>query len=225
MIVGLVDWIFPRFCAVCRNRSEAAVCRGCEPSLEWIRGPRCLRCGAGAPTGRSPCRECIGKEFQFDGATALGWHSESFRGLVLKMKHPDHGELADYFAIRLAERLRSIPTDLVAPIPMTRSEFWWGGYNSSVELAEHVARRLRLPFHEHLLKKTRTTQKQKELPLNLRTKNLVGAFDLDELAFAPGAAILLVDDVLTTGATLSACAAPLKAAGAARVWAAVVTRG
>lgn len=161
----------------------------------------------------------------FDGAVALGPYTDRLRDLVLAMKSPSQTELARFFAGRLADRASTLPVTLVTAVPMTRLDFIWRGYNHAGHLAEHVARLLNRPYEEHALRKIRATRKQKELPLPVRMRNPAAAFQAGDPDRIRGQSILLVDDVLTTGATLSACAAPLRRAGAAAVWAAVVTRG
>jgi predicted amidophosphoribosyltransferase len=162
---------------------------------------------------------------EFDGALALGLHTSRLRELVLAMKHASRRELAHYFAERLAPMVRSLPFSLVTAVPITRFDFALNGYNPAAEVAEHVGRILGRPFDEQLLRKVRRTRKQKELPLPLRVRNPLDAFQVTSPARVQGQSILLVDDVITTGATLSACSVPLRRSGAVGVWAAAVTRG
>jgi predicted amidophosphoribosyltransferase len=138
------------------------------------------------------------------------------------MKEPAGAELATHFGAELARHPRLPPFDLVSSVPLTRWDFVFRGYDHAGELALALARRAGKPFRERLLKKIRRTCKQKELPLSRRILNPMGAFQAESV---PNLSVLVVDDVLTTGATLSSCARALKAAGARRVFAAVVARG
>ena len=216
----LWDWLFPRACQVC-GASGGPVCGACEASLEWIRGPGCLQCGAPGRAIRG-CKDCVGKPMRFDGAVALGVYSGGMRELILALKHRENRDLAGYFAGRLAIQVRE-SADIVTCVPMSRLDFTLKGYNHAAALAEDVARIRGLAFDEHLLRKIRRTQKQKALQLPERLLNPQGAFEASERA--RGKRVLVVDDVLTTGATLSACALPLRNAGARAVRVAVVARG
>jgi ComF family protein len=220
-LVKLLDLLYPRVCAACDAEigepGRLAVCAGCEERLEWIRPPACARCGAG--TGGAACGECAGKEILFAGATALGRYEGAFRELVLRLKFRGARHLAEELGRRLSARIGR-PFDAVTAVPMSRLKVLLRGYNAAELLAERVARHAGLPFRPGLLRKVRRTRPQADLELEERLANPRGAYRSKPVR----GIVLLVDDVLTTGATANACAEALRAAGAAEVHVAVAAR-
>jgi predicted amidophosphoribosyltransferase len=218
---ALLDLLYPRECAACGARipepDRLAFCAGCEGRLEWIAPPGCPRCGAAA--SRSACGECEGREFRFAGATALGKYEGRLRDFVLALKFRGSRYLADEFGRRLAGRIAR-KFDLVVPVPMSRWKLLFRGYNAASLVAERAAVHAKLPFSPRALRKIRRTKPQAELEREERLVNPQGAYR----ASGVSGVVLLVDDVLTTGATANACTDALRAAGAAEVHLAVVAR-
>ncbi len=217
MKFSLLDLLFPRFCAACGIAAGGTFCAACEAAVEWVRPPLCPRCGAGR-TGEE-CAECRGKELLFAGATVLGRYEGKLREAVLQLKFRGSRHLADEFGRRLASRLpRSF--DLVVPVPMSRWKLLVRGYNTADLVAERLARHAGLPYSRRRLRKVRRTRPQSELAMEERLVNPRGAYRARPAA----GRVLLVDDVLTTGATANACTEALRAAGAAEVHLAVIAR-
>ena len=218
---ALLDLLYPRECAACGTRiadaGRLAFCAACEGTLEWIAPPACPRCGAGKPGGR--CGECDGRPFRFGGATALGRYEGRLREFLLALKFRGSRHLADEFGRRLAARLER-RADLVVPVPMSRWKLLFRGYNAAALVAERLARHAGLPYAGQALRKVRRTKPQAELEREARLVNPKGAYR----ASGVHGVVLLVDDVLTTGATADACAEALFEAGAAEVHVAVVAR-
>lgn len=223
--MSLLDWIFPRSCFACRHPSADPLCTGCAASQDWIAGPTCVQCGAPANALRLRCVDCVGKPMEFNRAIALALYTGAIRDMILGMKRESCGHLADYFARQLARRLTCSNFDLIVPVPIDRSSFRIRGYGAAPALAADLSRHLRVPGEYSALVKWRSTRSQKELPLEWRKKNPFGAYRCPRPERVRGKRILIVDDVLTTGATLSACTRPLMAAGAQSVCVAVVARG
>ena len=218
---ALLDLLYPRECAGCGARigepDRLAFCAGCDGRLEWIAPPACPRCGAAA--SRGACGECAGRDFRFAGATALGKYEGRLREFVLALKFRGSRYLADEFGRRLASAVAR-KFDLVVPVPMSRWKLLFRGYNAAALVAERMARHAGLPFSSRALRKIRRTKPQAELEREERLTNPRGAYR----ASGVRGVVLLVDDVLTTGATANACTEALRAAGAAEVHVAVVAR-
>ncbi|HEX7897082.1 MAG TPA: ComF family protein [Planctomycetota bacterium] len=215
-----LDLLWPRLCAECEGALgdvPGAFCARCDAALEWIAPPACPRCGAWTVDGR--CGECEGKSFAFSGATALGRYGGRLRDSILRLKFRGARHLADDFGRRLAARLPR-RFDLVVAVPQSLWKLFSRGYNASELLAERVAARAGLPYRRGVLRKIRRTRPQAELSLEARRDNPKGAYRAKGVA----GAVLLVDDVLTTGATANACVEALRAAGASDVHVAVVGR-
>lgn len=229
----LLDAFLPRICSLCRLRIHQPdrdhLCAGCEEKLEWLGLTCCMKCGAaaaGSPGFRPfQCPECRGRPLGFDRAVAIGRYEGSFRDLVHHFKYRGEGHLRFTLADWMRDRLMLEPfggeIDAVTAVPthpMARAE---RVYYPAEILAERLAAELGAPYRHELLLKVRHTEPQVKLPRARRLRNPVGAFTA---RVRPEPSVLLVDDVLTTGATASECARALKRAGAQRVWVAVVAR-
>ena len=234
--------LLPCACELCGAVQDQPVCAGCERDLLPPR-PRCPGCAlphrgqrtwpaaAKDRAERGLCPVCQAAPHDFDAATALGDYAAPVDSLVLGLKYGARLALADWMALRLAERVQRLPSVLergerllVAPVPLGGARLAERGFNQSWEIARRMARRLRLPACATLLARGRETQTQTALAPAGRHSNVAGAFAVAPWHRVDGAHVLLVDDVMTTGATLSAAALALKRRGAARVTAIVALR-
>jgi len=223
---GALDLIFPRSCERCGARLGGPdgdmTCADCAAHAEWIEGPGCPRCGAEPAPFR--CPECRGRRFPFRGAVAAGRYSGFVRDLIHKFKFGGRTDLARPLARRLAAKVAAAPwgssVRTIVPVPMRRLKLLFErGYNPAELLAARLARELGRPMSRRLAQ-VRPTPSQTSLSSEERRKNPKGAYRSRRV----GGAVLLVDDVLTTGATAGECATALMKAGAAVVYLAVVGR-
>lgn len=195
---------------------DGPVCDGCAAPLEFALGPgiRCAACEA-----RSPA---------FDRARAACLYDDASRGAILSLKHADRLDLAPLFARWLARAARELvaDADLIAPVPLHPSRLLVRRYNQAAEIARPLARLTGLDYAPDLVRRIKPTPIQGGRSADGRRRNVAGAFAVPERLRprVAGRRVLLVDDVLTTGATAEGCARALKAAGAAGVDVAVVAK-
>jgi ComF family protein len=220
----LLDLLFPPLCIGCRAPvANWGFCAGCWSALAFLDGPACTCCGLPFPValeGENLCAACLSKPPAFDRARAIFAYDENSRGAVLALKHADRLDLVPGFARWLGRAGHSLISqgDLVVPVPLHRSRLWRRRYNQAAELARRLAREFDLAFDPFALIRNRATPSQGAMAsAKARRRNVLGAFKVADPGRVAGKRILLLDDVLTTGATAEACARALKRAGAERV--------
>ncbi|WP_206363355.1 ComF family protein [Cupriavidus necator] len=219
-LAGARELLLPSACALCGAVQRQVVCAACAADL--LRPVR--RCPACAlALGRHfHCPACAASPPAFDHAHTLGDYASPQDQLVLALKFGHALPLAGWLAARLAAGLPAAwapqaAPDLIAPIPLSPQRLAARGFNQAWEIARPLALRLGLRADPVLLQRQRDTGSQRALDLAARQVNLRGAFRLTRAARFDGLHVALVDDVMTSGATLHEAAGVLKAHGAARV--------
>ena len=230
---GLLSWAFANSCLLCdspvrSNADESAgvspVCEVCIRDLPAL-PPVCPRCAAPSPSG-AICGACIAHTPSFDRTVAVWRYTFPLDRLVLALKFHARLSLAPFLAGRLAGRIResaaTVTPDLLLPMPLHRKRLAERGFNQSMEIARPLARMLGCRVQTGGVMRIRPTVPQTELDPQSRRKNVRGAFrcNLD----LTGKRVAVVDDVMTTGATLEELTGVLKRAGAAEVINLVIAR-
>ena len=199
--------------------------------IHFLDGPVCDGCGAPFEFDPGPgvrCPACTSRPRRFDAARAACLYDETSRDPILKLKHADRTDLAPLFARWLSRAAADLlaEADAIAPVPLHRLRLLGRRYNQSAEVARPLSRLTGVPYLPDALVRRRATETQAGKSGAHRRRNLAGAFHVPDRrrARVEGRRILVVDDVMTTGATLEGCARALKAAGAARVDVAVIAR-
>jgi ComF family protein len=195
----------------------------------FLDGPVCDGCGA--PFEFDPgarCAACLAKPRAFDAARAACLYDETSRDPILKLKHADRLDLAPMFARWLSRTAAPLieAADAIVPVPLHPFRLLRRRYNQAAEIARPLAAMTGTPYLPDALVRRRATATQGGKSGSGRRRNVAGAFEVPaaRVKQVAGLRILLIDDVLTTGATAEGCARALKAAGAARVDLAVVAR-
>ena len=208
----LLDLLLPRRCVICALPGST-LCPACAVSLPRIAGPLCDRCGAPVAWPVERCRECTGRRLAFASARAAVEYDAGVRSLVSAWKEHGLRGLASLAAEIVDEAVaRPSAIQLITFVPPDGDRSIRRGHHPPESLARELGRRWELPV-EPLLARTRPLRPQRGLPRDQRRRNVCGAFRAD----AARGRILLVDDVYTTGSTVSAAAAALRAAGATRI--------
>lgn len=225
---------FPSTCPACDgDTGGAAFCPDCRAELLGAAGPACFRCAmpVGPFTDRTGgCSECRGRSLGYDGAIALGPYLGPIRRLCLDLKHERNAWMARWLAELVAEgRGESLRPEAeagawVVPVPLHWRRRLARGYNQAEALAIGLGRRMSLEVRPAALRRVVSTPALALAGRSERAKLMRHAFRARRDPRLVGRTVLLVDDILTTGATCGAAARALKRAGAARVVAVVVAR-
>lgn len=209
MRARLASWLFGGSCFLCRGAASGVLCAQCDAELPRLAPPRCPRCALASPRGET-CGRCLADAPRFDATVAALEYAFPADALVRALKFRGELALAPLLAGLLSERIEG-KVDLVVPVPLSRERLKERGYNQALEIARHLGPRVAID----LCRRARDTAAQMDLPFDDRRRNVKGAFTVDQ--DLKGAVVAVVDDVMTTGATLDEVARTLKQAGAARV--------
>ncbi len=233
LLTAITSLLYPPVCAICRANIRAGrhLCDQCDAKAIRIVAPFCQTCSEpfeGAITGAFTCANCAHRTIHFEAAVA----AYRSRGIVREIVHGFKYGRQIYLRHLVArwlyaalddERLRERRFDIIVPVPLHPTRERERGFNQASLLAESLGAQISTPS-QPLLERIRYTTTQTALDRAERMENLHNAFRLRKNADVRGLRVLLIDDVLTTGSTLSECARVLKRAGATSVHAATAAR-
>ena len=235
---ALAAIVFPAPCRVCgatlTNASRIPICEACLASFIEITEPMCQCCGrpfispVAAQAIRPLCRLCRAQEYAFERARSYAIYNDALVNAITLLKYDQVTRLGDWFAARLAEVVaragKDFRADVVVPVPLHPNRQRERGYNQAELIARPLARRLGLKLGPYLLVRTKPRPQQLLLSRRQRWESVRGAYEIRAGVRVDKLRVLLVDDVLTTGATLDACSRALLKAGAAAVLGVTVAR-
>jgi ComF family protein len=229
----VLDLVLPPTCLACRKPvgSAGGLCPACWRQMGFIERPYCERLGTpfSSDTGGpllSPA--AIAEPPAFERARAAARYSDVARDLVHLLKYGDRLDLArplgSWMARAGAELLAD--ADALVPVPLHWMRLWQRRFNQSAMLARAISTLSGVPVSDHILARTKATVPQVGLARSERARNVQGAFTVPKVARieVKGRKLVVIDDVLTSGATVSACANVLRRAGASRVDVLVLAR-
>lgn len=223
----VIEWIknicFPPSCYICNTFTDSnGLCPNCWKNIKWISDPRCEICGIPFSLSlQKVCVACMKKTPYFDEAISVFVYDKFSKPMVLQFKNGDCTYMAHQFAVwmyRAAEK-RLLDMDMIIPIPISLVKRLKRKYNQSELLAMEIAELSNIEYAPLILNKIKSTKPQEGLSRIARERNLLGSFGVSPkyVSLIKDRNIVLVDDVMTTGATVNECAKVLKKHGARRV--------
>ncbi|MEW5939935.1 MAG: ComF family protein [Chloroflexota bacterium] len=218
-----LDWLFPPRCGGC-GKAGSRWCDDCQANTPVLRGKLCAKCGT--PAAKADlCQRCQFEPPPYRAMRSWAAFDSPVRQALHKLKYRRDMGLGDALAVPIARFVAALdwPLDAVAPVPLGRKRLQERGYNQVALIAHPLSLSLGLDYRQTALKRTRDTKSQVGLNAQERRDNVRQAFIADP-RLVRGKTILVVDDVATTGSTLSSCADALLQAGAADVFALTVAR-
>lgn len=229
LVMPLLDLLFPPRCIFCRGRvdEDTAAHSVCTPCATAVADPNrcCSRCAQPLIESEQSCTECAGRLFSFTAACAVAEYKGTLKSTIHKYKYKGRKELAGPLGTLLARQIRRsgwpLP-DAVVPVPLHQEKLLERGYDQALLLAQVVADELHVPVKK-MLTRERSTPSQTKLTAVQRWENVADAFNASWDHEVPRR-VILVDDLLTTGATAHFAGRRLLQAGVGELYLAVVGR-
>ncbi|MEH0830996.1 ComF family protein [Anaplasma bovis] len=217
----LVEVFFPLVCANCRAvvQRTSVLCSVCWQNIKFMRDDMCEHCGVMLPGNTVTCASCRTLKRHTLESRSVFIYDDVSKHLILRFKFLDDLCFLNTYALWMAEAGREIlkTASLLVPVPIHRTRLFLRKYNQSSLLAHAVGKLCKLPVDALSLKKVINTKSQHNLVLSQRETNVKGSFRVTSPAKVSNKSIVLIDDIITTGATAKECATMLLEAGAAEV--------
>lgn len=222
MTRAVLDWIFPPHCAGC-GKQGFVWCSDCQSEVQVI-GKKCPKCGL-PQAGDELCADCQQEMPIYQEMRSWALYQGSLKKALLGLKYKNNMPVGDALATQAAPTLdaQKWPIDLVIPIPLSRRRLGERGYNQAGLIAHPLALALGLPYAPKALTRWRDTHSQVGLTGKQRCENMRGVFRAEGERLR-GRAILVIDDIATTGSTISSATEALLAGGASQVYAFTIAR-
>lgn len=224
ILSGLLDFIIPPLCPICKQPIKTAhcLCPNCFEKIQFISYPYCIKCGRPFEFDipeETRCGACSKKDPVFHKARAAFIYDSNSKQLILPFKHSDHLELTPLLTNMLYQAGKELfaETDVLLAVPLHRLRFIKRKYNQAGVLAKSLADKINKPYLSNVLIRARSTPSQGHMRPAERKKNVSGAFKIIHPELIKGKRILIIDDVFTTGATVSECTKILRKNGAKHV--------
>lgn len=228
--LNFINFIFPPQCIICKSilNNDDGICPECLNNINFITDPKCAYCGYPFEfqfnNRFSPriliCSRCLHNKPRFDKALSVLHYNDASKKIILPFKHGDKTHYSKIMAKMMSNSFSYFPhkIDFIIPVPIHLKRMLKRKYNQSALLANHLSHFSNIPVLHNVLFRSHFKQSQGHLSFEDRKANVFGAFLVKNPSLIKGKNLLIVDDVMTTGATLNECASVLKNAGARRVY-------
>jgi ComF family protein len=231
-----VSFIYPPVCQICETRragpDEGFVCEQCQQRVQTVQAPYCERCGLpyeGSISADFECANCREMKLRFTYARAAAVANDFLLDIIHRYKYQRsrwfETFLGDLLIRQAGPVIREQRWEVIVPVPLHPFKEREREFNQAVKLARLLGEALQLPVEERSVRRAEDTRTQTRLTRAERAANVAGAFEIADGRKIAGRRVVLVDDVLTTGATTSSCAGTLLKGGAAEVCVWTVARG
>jgi ComF family protein len=229
MLNKFLNLLFPETCPICQNpclnHETAPICVDCWQSIRKYNGPLCKKCGTPLVSDVSiKCGECLKEEPAFEFARSFGLYDNPLRKGINLLKYHGKKRLSRPLSELLIKA--GLPeADIVLPVPLHHRRLRKREFNQSALISKYIAEEIKSKFIPDCLVKVRDTLPQVGLRYKARVKNIKGAFKVRNSDLIKNRKIILVDDVVTTGATIRECSRTLKKAGAGKIYVVSLAHG
>lgn len=231
-----LNFVYPPVCQICETERAGAVdgfvCHVCRKKVRWVTPPFCEKCGLpfeGEIGGSFDCANCCDMDFDFRFARSAVVANELVLDIIHRYKYSGglwfEAFLANVLIERAVPALAAEKWDVIVPVPLHHAKEREREFNQTERLARHLGRATGLPVNVRLARRVKSTATQTLLGRRERAANVEAAFAVRAGGKLDGEKVVLLDDVLTTGATTSACARALREAGAGDICVWTVARG
>ena len=214
----IADLFFPRRCTICDRviATDEGICDTCRKKVHPLRGDTCMKCGKKITGNNAYCYDCMRRDHCFE-RNFSAFEYPVIRESLYRFKYRGRAEYAAYYAREAykihGKRIMELHADAIVPVPLHPARLSSRGFNQAQLLAAEISACLSLPLRTDLLRRIKDIASQPSRTAQQRKLAMKGVFVAEPMP--PGLRILLVDDVVTSGATLSECARVLRSAGAA----------
>lgn len=232
----LLNLIFPSVCPICNTLlgskgKNSIICADCHKAIRPVGPPYCPCCGLPYPSGDEKghlCAPCLKERRYFEVHRTCALYEGALKEAIHRFKYSGVFPLVKVFGDLLHPAFQNLtrdyPVDLLVPVPLHIRRLRERGFNQALLLVRELSKRTGIPYAERTLKKIKDTPFQVTLKKRERRKNLTRAFQVKDRKAIKGKAVMLVDDVYTTGTTVNECSRALRMAGADRVAVLTVAR-
>lgn len=220
-----ITWFFPFTCILCREktRREIDLCLDCEKNLPWLGNQVCIHCALPLYIGTNTiCGSCLKKPLPFYKTCILFSYTGPIRKLIAGIKFQQCLLYTNILGNLLAEKLvlfyqKDQLPNLIVPVPLHKKRLRERGFNQAMELARPIQKKLKIPIDYKICQRIRSTAAQSTLPAKQRRTNVKNAFAIQKQKNIANQHIALLDDVMTTGHTLTELSRSLYDAGVKRI--------